>query len=88
MYIDYNLINKQKGISYLTYVYVDDGAPFIKDKRLAGAGLANTSEKSTKIAITEAEEFCTKNKIDLHEDFHSIETKELPKSLIKKYVYG
>tara|TARA_A100001011_G_scaffold357613_1_gene402640 strand:- start:82 stop:309 length:228 start_codon:yes stop_codon:yes gene_type:complete len=73
---------------YTTKVYVDDGEPFIKSKRLVGTSIESTADDSEMMAMHYAIKFCKEYNIDLAKKLHSIETKEIDKKSLARMVYN
>ena len=72
---------------YTTKVYVDDGEPFIKSKRLVGTSIESTADDSEMMAMHYAIKFCKEYNINLADELHSIETKEIDKKSLASMVY-
>ena len=81
-------LSKENDTVFLTNVYVDDGAPFIKSKRLVGTSIETDADKSEMIAMHYAIKFCKEYNLDLANELHSIETKEIDKKSLARMVYN
>ena len=75
-------------MKYFTKLYIEDGAPFIKDKKIIGTGISSDEKNSQSIAIHYANEYCKKNNLNLAEMLHSMETKEIDNKHLAKMVYN